>query len=65
MNEVKPEQIETVIEEALSRYTGARVKYGALDLDTDRRDFLVEAEEELLDCINYCVFQIIKLRRMR
>jgi len=65
MSEVKPEQIETVIEEALSRYTGARAKYGPLDLDTDRRDFLVEAEEELLDCINYCVFQILKLRRMR
>jgi len=65
MAEVTPEQIEGVIKEALTRYEGARSVYGPLDLSTDSRDFLLEAEEELLDAINYMAFQILRLRRMR
>jgi len=30
--------------------------YGCLDLETDPRDFVTEAEEELLDCVNYLRF---------
>ena len=41
------------------------MQYGPLDLGTDKRDFLREAEEELLDAINYLAFQVIKLRRLK
>lgn len=63
--EVSPGEINGVIREALTRYEGARKKYGPMDPSSDGRDFLMEAEEELLDCINYCVFQIIRLRRLK
>ncbi len=65
MPEVQPEQIEGVIKEALSRYTGARSKYGPLDLDTDARDFISEMEQELLDAINYLCFEVLRLRRLK
>jgi hypothetical protein len=57
--------IELVIREALSKYDKGRAKYGELDLSTDKRDFIHEAEKELLDCINYCVFQILRLRGIK
>ena len=57
--------IEIVIREALSRYKEGKQEHGELDLSIDKRDFTLEAEKELLDCINYCVFQILKLRRLR
>lgn len=60
--EIKPDTIEAVIREALTKYDVGRAQYGGLDLDTDSRDFFLEAEAELLDCINYCVFQILRLR---
>lgn len=63
--EVKPQDIERVIQEALKRYDTGRLKYGNLDLARDTRDFTYEAEQELLDCINYCVFQILRLRTLR
>ncbi len=65
MAEIGRKTIEAVIEEALKRYEAGRVKYGPLDLATDGRDFIQEMEAELLDCINYCVFQILRLRRLR
>jgi len=63
---MKPQtkDIEAVIREALKRYEAGRKEHGQLDLSTDKRNFIHEAEQELLDCINYCVFQIIKLRRI-
>lgn len=63
--ELKSQDIKTVIREALGRYEAGRLKHGQLDLSGDKRDFLHEAEQELMDCINYCVFQILKLRRLR
>lgn len=59
------EDIMAVIEAALSRYEQGRLEHGQLDLSTDPRDFRQEAEAELTDCINYCVFQIIRLRSLR
>lgn len=59
------EDIELVIREALSKYDKGRLKYGQLDLSGDQKDFIHEAEQELLDCINYCVFQILRLRGIR
>ena len=63
--EVKPQAIERAIEEALKRHDTGRLKYGNLDLPGDWRDFIHEAEQELLDCINYCVFQILRLRGIK
>ena len=63
--EIKQDTIEAVIKEALNRYDTGRLKYGHLDLSRDNRDFLKEAEQELLDCINYCVFQILRLRGIK
>lgn len=60
--EVKSQAIERVIQEALKRHKEGEAKYGSLDLARDQRDFTYEAEQELLDCINYCVFQILRLR---
>lgn len=63
--EIKPDTIEAVIKEALLKYDIGRAKYGPLSLYTDGLDFLQEAEAELLDCINYCVFQILRLRETK
>lgn len=64
---MKPElnDIEAVIREVLCKYEAGRKAYGQLDLDTDNRDFITEAIAELEDCINYCVFLILKLRGTR
>jgi hypothetical protein len=39
--------IEIVIREALSRYKEGKQEHGELDLSTDKRDFIHEAEKEL------------------
>lgn len=57
--------IEAIIRDALSRYDAGKAEHGELDLSTDKRDFIQEAEQELLDCINYCVFQILRLRGIK
>ena len=57
--------IEKVIAEALDRYEAGRLEHGQLDLARDNRDYIEEAIQELLDCINYSVFQILRLRRLR
>lgn len=57
--------IETVIREALNRYDKGRLEHGQLDLSKDKRDFIDEAIEEMLDAINYLSFQIIRLRRLK
>ncbi len=63
--EIEPQDIETIIREALKRYEEGRQEHGDLDLSTDKRDFIHEAEQELLDCINYCVFQILRLKGIK
>lgn len=62
---MKPKNIEAIIREALKRYEEGRQEHGELDLSRDKRDFVYEAEQELLDCINYCVFQILRLRGIK
>ena len=57
--------IEAIIRETLTRYEKGKEEHGDLDLSTDQRDFIHEAEKELLDCINYCVFQVLRLRGLR
>lgn len=64
---MKPQSadIQQIILEALNRYESGRERLGQLDLKTDSRDFTGEAIEELIDCINYCVFTILKLRNLQ
>lgn len=61
---LKPENIQAIIKEALNKYEAGRAKHGEINLTTDKRDFTKEAIEELLDCINYCVFAIVRLRNL-
>jgi len=39
--------------------------YGELDIDTDRRDFLAEAGQELRDAMIYIACEIIKRQRSK
>ena len=57
--------VEIIIKEATARYNTGRAEHGQLDISRDRRDFISEAEQELLDSINYIVFLILKLRSTR
>jgi len=57
--------VRSVIDAALERHRGGSQRYGSLDPATDKRDFLYEAEMELLDFINYAVYQVLKLRSLR
>ena len=43
----------TVARACMMRMRAARPQYGELNLATDKRDFLHEAYEEILDAINY------------
>lgn len=54
--------IRAVIESALSKYNEGHKRYGQLDLSMDKRNFIDESIEELIDAINYLCFQIIRLR---
>ena len=63
--ELEKQDIELIIKEALKRYEKVKEDHGDLNLSIDKRDFIHEAEQELLDCINYCAFQILRLRRLR
>jgi len=62
---ITSEDVNAVIIEALSRHRGGSKKYGDLDLVMDGRDFYQEAVEELLDCINYQVYQVLRLRALQ
>lgn len=57
--------IEAVIRQAIDKYERGRLEHGQLDLAVDKRDFLNEAEAELLDLINYAVFEVLRLRMIR
>ncbi|OGW38228.1 MAG: hypothetical protein A2Y97_13915 [Nitrospirae bacterium RBG_13_39_12] len=64
---MKPQtkDIEAVIREALNRYGRGRLEHGQLDLERDKRDFIHEAIEKMLDAINYLCFEIIRLRSIK
>lgn len=56
-------EFESILEQVKGRRTLGAVKYG--EDSFLRKDNLVEAEEELMDLINYALFEIVKLRRLR
>ena len=58
------EPIEAIFEDALQKYRRGEAKYGPYDPTTDTRDMLQEAEEEILDAINYLAMFLMKLRAL-
>ncbi|HOG07658.1 MAG TPA: hypothetical protein PK983_06155 [Syntrophales bacterium] len=58
-------RIEEILSAALGKYRQGEEKHGAFDPATDQRDFLAEAEAEILDAINYLAMFILKVRAMR
>lgn len=58
-------RIETVLREALEKYRRGEVKYGPFIPETETRDLLREAEEEILDGINYLAMFLVRIRALR
>ena len=57
-------RIEEILSAALGKYHQGEAKYGAFDPAPDQ-SFLVEAEAEILDAINYLAMFALKVRAMR
>lgn len=58
------DELKTIFNQALEKYEAGAVKYGAFDPANDKRNLMEEAEEELLDCMNYTAMLILQLRAM-
>ena len=56
---------ESILRDALKRMDRGAEKYGEFDPETDKRDLLIEMENELIDVINYAVMEIEKLRYLK
>jgi len=59
------EDMEAIFRAALDKYRAGEQKYGAYHPLTDNRDMLTEAEEEILDAINYIAMLMLKLRAIK
>jgi len=57
--------MEAIFRAALQKYRAGERKYGAYHPLTDDRDMITEAEEEILDAINYLAMMLMKLRAIR
>lgn len=57
--------IEEILQEALRKFDRGAEKYGAYVPETETRDLLREAEEEVLDAINYLCMFLLRLRAVR
>ncbi len=57
-------EVRSIFDDALQKYHEGEKKYGELDIMKDPRNFLAEAEAELLDTMNYLAFEIIRIRRV-
>ncbi len=57
--------MEAIFRAALQKYRAGEQKYGPYRPLTDNRDMLTEAEEEILDAINYLAMMLMKLRAIR
>ena len=58
-------RIESILNEALQKYQRGEAKYGPYKPETDPRDLLHEAEEEILDAINYLAMHLVRIRTVR
>lgn len=54
-----------IMKKALRRMEAGRKKYGSFCPVSDKRDMYSEAEDELLDCINYLCMEIDRLRHLK
>lgn len=57
--------MEAIFKAALEKYRLGEQKYGPYHPLTDSRDMITEAEEEILDAINYLAMLLVKLRAIR
>ena len=57
-------QIASILYAALDKYQAGAKKYGPYDPATDQRDMLQEAEDEILDAINYLAMLLVRVRRL-
>jgi hypothetical protein len=51
-----------VINHVASRIERGRVSYGPLDIDADKRDWLLELDQELVDAVVYAAIERLKHR---
>lgn len=58
-------RIEAVFEAALMKFRKGESDHGVYDPATDRRDFLEEADAEILDAINYLAMFLMRMREKR
>ncbi len=54
-----------VFSQATTKMQRGSAKYGEYDPATDTRDFYQEAQEELLDAINYLAMQYLRLEHLK
>ena len=59
------EQVLGVCSKAARRMLGGKEVYGEFNPATDKRDLLLEAQEELLDAINYLAMHYLKLESLK
>lgn len=59
------EQVAEVLKKAVGRMKEGVRSYGLFNPATDKRDLLSEAQEELLDAINYLGMQYLKLEELK
>lgn len=59
------EELRDIFRDALLKFEQGEKKYGPFVPETDRRDLFAEAEDELLDALNYIGMHVVKLRSMR
>lgn len=59
------ETLAEIYGEAIEKYVRGEKRYGAFSPETDQRDLIQEAIEELEDSLNYICMRIIQLRRLK
>ncbi len=57
--------IGSVFAKALEKYNEGALKYGNFEPSTDTRDLIAEAEDEILDAINYLAMFLVKLEELK
>jgi len=57
--------LDLLVERAKHRYSLGRERFGRTNLDTDKRDFLDESLEEIIDFAWYIAAEIVRLKRIR
>jgi len=65
MKQTDVDRARQVVARALIRMEDGQNTYGVFNPGTDKRDLFEWAIEELLDTINYCAMQVLKLEAMR